>query len=60
MKPLTERLLLDKIEILQGQIAKLQDENKALNDECKFGATLSFLFGIALGSLMGVSSLWLS
>lgn len=60
VKPLTERLLLDKIELLQEQINKLEDENKVLSDECKFGATLSFLFGIALGSLIGVSSIWLS
>ena len=51
---LMDRLNSD-IRMLKAQVAKLTEENDALYSECKFGALVTFLLGIGIGTAVCIA-----
>jgi len=43
-----------EIRTLQSRLQKLTEENDALHSECKFGAAVSLILGILLGTAVGI------
>ena len=50
--------LNENIASLESQVDRLVAENKAMHEECKFGAAVGLMFGVALGVVVGTLIAW--
>jgi len=50
--------LNENIAALESKVEKLIAENRVLHEECKFGAAVGLLFGVALGIVIGTTIAW--
>lgn len=52
--------LNENIAALEDRVKTLVHENKVLHEECKFGAIVAMMFGLAVGIVTGTVIAWQS
>lgn len=50
--------LNENIAALEDRVETLVDENRVLHAECKFGAIVAAMFGVAVGIVIGTVIAW--